>query len=401
MGSYKFNLFLVLIYLVIPCLGKAQVTGPNNPTTDGRQGSRVIPTGVPFLLIAPDSRSGSMGDAGAAIYPDPNSIHWNPAKLAFVTNKTGVSISYSPWLQKLVPDINMAYLSAFHRLNDRNTFGGSLRYFSLGQIELIDANQNYEGTYNPNEFSVDATFSRRFGDQFSLGTAVRFIYSNLSNGQFSAGQQTRAGTAIAADISAFYKNETQLFGDDARLGLGLNISNIGNKISYVSDGNKTFLPTNLKLGLASTFFWDNLSEFTFAFDINKLLVPSPPEFGVDPNTGELRIIKGRDPSTLTVPAAIFGSFSDAPGGFKEELQEINYSTGLEYWYNHQFALRGGYFYENPTKGDRQYFTVGAGLKYNILNIDFAYLVASQQKSPLANTLRFSLVFNFATKEPGF
>jgi len=402
MGSHRLNLSLILIYLaILPCIGRAQIKGPNSPTTDGRQGSRVIITGVPFLLIAPDSRSGAMGDAGAAIFPDPNSIHWNPAKLAFATNKTGVSISYSPWLQKLVPDINLAYLAAFHRLNDRNTIGCSLRYFSLGQIELIDANQNDQGTYNPNEFAIDGTFSRRFGDKFSLGTAIRFIYSNLSNGQFSAGQQTKAGTALAADISAYYKNETQIFGDDARFGAGINVSNIGNKVSYVEGGNKSFLPTNMKLGLATTFFWDNLSEFTFAFDMNKLLVPSPPLIATDPNTGLSHIIKGRDPSNLTVPEAILGSFTDAPGGFKEELQEISYSTGVEYWYNHQIALRGGFFYENPNKGDRQYFSLGAGLKYNILNIDFAYLLANQQKSPLANTLRFSLVFNFVGKQADF
>jgi hypothetical protein len=399
MSSPRLNICLILVCMaILPCIAAAQVTGPNNPTTDGRSGSKVIITGVPFLLIAPDSRSGAMGDAGAAIFPDPNSIHWNPSKLAFVSTKTGVSLSYSPWLQKLVPDINMAYLSGFHRLNGRNTLGGSLRYFSLGQIELIDANQNYQGTYSPNEFAVDGTFSRSFGEQFSLGTAIRFIYSNLTNGQFSAGQQTKAGTALAADISGFYKNETQIFGDDARLGIGVNISNIGNKVSYVEGGSKNFLPTNMKFGLATTFFWDNLSEFTFAFDMNKLLVPSPPEIETDPNTGQSHIVRGRSSSGLSVPAGIFGSFNDAPGGFKEELQEVNYSTGIEYTYNKQLAMRGGFFYENPNKGNRRYFTLGAGLRYNILNIDFAYLLANQQKSPLANTLRFSLVFNFVGKE---
>jgi hypothetical protein len=401
MSSHKFSLSQILIYLaLLPSMGMAQVSGTNGSTTDGRQGSKVIITGVPFLLIAPDSRSGAMGDAGAAIFPDPNSIHWNPSKLAFVENNTGISISYSPWLQKLVPDINLAYLSAFHRIGGRNTIGGSLRYFSLGQIDLIDASQNYQGTYNPSEFAIDATFSRGFGDNFSLGTAVRFIYSNLSNGQFLAGQQTRPATALAADISAYYKNETQMLGDDARFGAGINISNIGNKMSYVEGGTKAFLPTNMKLGLATTFFWDNSSEFTVAFDINKLLVPSPPEVERDPVTGQPHIVKGRDASTLSVPQGIFGSFTDAPGGFKEEMQEISYSTGIEYWYNHQLALRSGFFYENPTKGDRQYLSLGAGLKYNILNIDFAYLVANQQRSPLANTLRFSLVFNFVKKQNG-
>jgi len=396
MGINRFKLLQVFAcLLILPGTVIGQVGG--NLTTDGRQGSRVIITGVPFLLITPDSRSGAMGDAGAAIFPDANSIHWNPAKLAFTTNKTGVSLSYSPWLERLAPDINLAYLSAFHRIGDRNTIGGSLRYFSLGQIQLIDANQNDQGTYNPNEFAIDGSFARRFGDNFSLGTAVRFIYSNLSNGQFSAGQEIKPGTALAADASAYYKNETQFLNRDARIAFGINLSNIGNKISYVDGGSKIFLPSNMKLGFATTFFMDNLSEFTLALDVNKLLVPSPPVIMADPVTGEPRIVKGRDPSSLSVPSAIFGSFMDAPGGFKEELQEISYSTGAEYWYNKQVALRAGVFYENPNKGDRQYFTVGAGLRYNILNIDFAYLMASQEKSPLANTLRFSLIFNFDGK----
>jgi hypothetical protein len=396
MSINKFKLLQVITcLLILPGAGFAQVGG--GLTTDGRQGSRVINTGVPFLLITPDSRSGAMGDAGAAILPDANSIHWNSAKLAFAPSKTGLSLSYSPWLERLAPDINLAYLAAFHRLGDRSTIAGSLRYFSLGQIQLVDANQNEQGTYNPNEFAIDVAFSRKFGDNFSLGTALRFIYSNLSNGQFSAGQEIKPGTALAADASAYYKNETQFLNRDARVSVGINLSNIGNKISYVNGGSKIFLPSNMKLGFASTFFPDGMSELTFALDVNKLLVPSPPQFGTDPVTGETRIVKGRDPSNLSVPSAIFGSFTDAPGGFKEELQELSYSTGAEYWYDHQIALRAGVFYENPSKGDRRYFTVGAGLKYNILNIDFAYLMANQEKSPLANTLRFSLIFNFTGK----
>lgn len=391
---------LSFLYATASCLmgipASAQVGGPSDPATDGRDGSRVINTGVPFLLIAPDARSGAMGDAGVAISPDANSIHWNPAKLAFLEDATGLSLSYSPWLQKLVPDISLAYLSAYHRLDSRNTIGGSLRYFSLGQIQLTDFQGTNTGTYSPNEFALDGTFARKFGDKFSLGMAMRFIYSNLSNGQFATGQNVKAATALAADVSAYYKNETQLFNKDARIAAGLNISNIGNKLSYVEGGSKVFLPTNLKLGGAATVFLNDLNEFTFALDLNKLLVPSPPVYALNASN-QLYIAKGRDPSDLSVPAAIFGSFADAPGGFKEEMQEISYSTGAEYWYNRQFALRAGYFYENPNKGDRQYFTLGAGLKYNVFNLDFAYLLASQQKSPLANTLRFSLVFNFVKK----
>ncbi|WP_423147531.1 type IX secretion system outer membrane channel protein PorV [Rubrolithibacter danxiaensis] len=388
------RLTLFSLFILFPVFVKAQVGGGGDPTTDGRSGTRIITTAVPFLLIAPDARSGAMGDAGVAISPDTYSIHWNPSKLAFAEHSSCISVSYSPWLQKLIPDINLAYLAGYHKLDDRNTVGGSLRYFSLGQIQLADNMGTVYDNYNPNEFAIDGSFARNFGESFSLGTSVRFIYSNLANGQFASGQQTKPGTALAADVSGFYKKETQLFGRDARIAAGVNISNIGNKISYVQDGNKLFLPTNLKMGTAATFFIDDFNEFTFALDFNKLLVPTPPVIEIDPETNEPIITAGRDPSDVSVPAGIFSSFTDAPGGFKEELQEISYSTGLEYWYNKQFALRTGYFYENPVKGNRQYFTLGAGLKYNVFNIDFAYLLASQQKSPLANTLRFSLVFNF-------
>jgi hypothetical protein len=358
-------------------------------TTDGRIGSGLIITGVPFLLIAPDARSGAMGDVGVALSPDANSIHWNPAKLAFMESKTGVSLSYSPWLQRLVPDINLAYLSGYHKLDDRNTVGGSLRYFSLGDIQLTGPNGEAGGTLSPSEFALDGTLARQFGENFSLGTAIRFIFSNLSSGQVnSTGAASKPGTALAADVSGYFKKETQLLGSDARIALGLNISNIGNKISYTEGStNKVFLPTNFKLGTATTFL-NGQSEFTIAVDINKLLVPTPPIRDTDG-----KIIDGEDPNK-SVPAGIFGSFSDAPGGFSEELKEISYSAGLEYMFNKQFALRSGYYYENPNKGNRQYLTLGAGLKYNVFTIDFAYLLASQQKSPLANTLRFSLVFNF-------
>lgn len=384
MIKFLFNFSLLIISF--NCF--AQVGGTDNPTTtDGRIGSGLIITGVPFLLISPDARSGAMGDAGAALSPDANSIHWNPAKLAFIENKSGISLSYSPWLQRLVPDINLAYLSAYRRIDDRNTLGASLRYFSLGDIQLTDNSGNNLNMYSPNEFALDGTLARQFGENFSLGTALRFIYSNLANGQFSSGQQTKPGTALAADVSGYFKKETLLFGSDARIALGLNISNIGNKISYTDGGQKIFLPTNLKLGGATSFL-SGLSEFSLALDINKLLVPTPP---ITNNEG--KIVAGKDPDR-SVPAGIFGSFSDAPGGFSEELHELSYSLGMEYWYNKQFALRTGYFYEHPDKGDRQYLTLGAGLRYNVFNLDFAYLLANQQKSPLANTLRFSLVFNF-------
>ena len=375
--------YLVAFSLILIAIDGFSQIGPDMDATDGRIGSGWIITGVPFLLISPDARAGAMGDVGAATSPDANSIHWNPAKLAFMESDKGVSLSYSPWLQRLVPDINLAYLSGYYRLDDRNTVGASLRYFSLGQIDLIDAQKNPQGSYNPNEFALDGTLARQFGENFSLGTAMRFIYSSLSNGQFSAGQQTKPATALAADVSAYFKKETVLLGSDALVALGLDISNIGNKISYTDGGSKIFIPTNFRLGTSATFL-NGLNEFTAAIDFNKLLVPTP----IRNDEGNIIV------PDKSVPAAIFGSFGDAPGGFSEELKEINSSLGLEYLYNKQFALRAGYFYESPQKGDRQYITLGAGLKYNYFNLDFAYLLANQQKSPLANTLRFSLVFNF-------
>jgi hypothetical protein len=365
---------------------RAQVVQPGTQT-NGSQSNNVS-TAVPFLLITPDARAGSMGDAGVAIQPDANAMSINPAKLAFLDRPYGFSASYSPWLKSLVPDINLAYISGFYKLNDVSALGASMRYFSLGQIQLTDEGQQDLGIYSPNEFAFDATYSRRFGEEFSLGTSFRFIYSNLTSGQFSAGQQTKAGTGFGVDVSGFYKKPTVMFGTDAIFSLGANISNIGGKIGYVDGGSKYFLPTNLKLGTASTFIIDDYSQFTFALDLNKLLVPTEP---IRDANG--KITSGEDPDR-SVPAGIFGSFSDAPGGFSEEVKEVSIAAGVEYWYNQQFALRAGYFYEAPEKGDRRYFTVGAGLKYNIFNIDFAYLLANPQKSPLANTLRFSLLFNF-------
>lgn len=386
MGFNKLCLFFLAVGIFAYSRGYSQTVDPGTQT-DGKR-SNNIQTAVPFLLISPDARSAAMGDAGAAISPDINSIHWNPARLAYLENTTGIAISYTPWLRKLVPDVDLAYLTGYYRLDARNTIGASLRYFSLGAIQLVDANQTDLGTYNPNEFAVDGSFSRKFGDNFSLGTAVRYIRSSLSSGQFFSGQDRKPATALAADISAYVKNETILWGKDAEIAFGANISNIGTKMSYTQGGQKYFLPTNMKIGGATTFLLDDLSQFTVALDMNKLLVPTSPQRDVNG-----KIIKGKDPDR-SVPAGIFGSFADAPGGFGEEFHEINYSLGAEYLYNKQFALRSGYFYEHPTKGDRQYLSVGLGLRYNIFNLDFAYLLANQQKSPLANTLRFSLVFNF-------
>ena len=385
---------LIYIVLLMPSLVWSQTTVGTN--TNG-SGITAIPTAVPFLNITPDSRSGALGDAGVAISPDVNATYWNPAKLAFLENDNDASLSYSPWLRNLVPDISLSYLSYAHKIDKRNSIGLSLRYFNYGSIDFKAADQTDLGTYNPNEFAINGSFARKFGDDFSLGLTLGYIHSNLSNAFFSTGTgpQIRAGNAIAAGVSLFYTKKTQEFGDDAIFSFGTNISNIGSKISYSDGGTNYFLPANLKMGVANTWNLDDFNQLTLTFDINKLLVPTPPIRDADGN-----IIKGKD-DNVSVPSGIFGSFTDAPGGFSEELQEITFSPGVEYWYNQLFALRAGYFYQNPNKGGEHYVTLGVGFKYNEFNFDFSYLAASQQNSPLANTLRFTLIANFGgTKNAG-
>jgi hypothetical protein len=386
--SYRYVLKSVFAIFLVTVATKLSAQVVEQGTLTNGSESNTIITGVPFLLITPDARAGGMGNAGVAVHPDANAMSINPAKLAFLEKPYGFSASYSPWLKGLVPDINLGYLSGYYMLDETNTIGASLRFFSLGEIQFVDVNQQDLGIYNPNELSFDVTYAKRFGDSFSLGTSLRYIYSNLSSGQTVGGQQTSAGSAMAVDISAYYKTNSVLFGKDAILSAGANISNIGTKIGYSEVGNKSFLPTNFKVGGATTFLIDDYSSVTFALDLNKLLVPTQPIYDSNGN-----IVSGKDPNR-SVPSGIFGSFSDAPGGFSEELKEVSIATGLEYWYNQQFAFRAGYFYENPMKGNQRYFTLGAGLKYNVFNIDFSYLLANPQKSPLANTLRFGLLFNF-------
>ena len=377
------------IILLLPAWVMAQSgTNTNGSSTTS------IPTAVPFLNISPDSRSGALGDAGVALSPDANASYWNPSKLVFIESDNAASISYSPWLRHLVPDVSLSYLNFAHKLDTRNAIGASLRYFNLGPIQLIDANQNYQGTYRPNEFSLDGTLARKFGNNFSLGLTFRYIHSSLSNQSFATGsaQQIKSADAFAADVSLYFRKSLQEFGTEAIFAFGTNISNIGTKMRYSDGGPSYFLPTNLKIGAANTLNIDGLNQLTLTLDLNKLLVPTPP---VRDANGI--VIKGKN-DDVSVPAGLFGSFTDAPGGFKEELQEISLSPAVEYWYNQQFALRAGYFYENPAKGNRHYITMGVGLKYDIYRFDFSYLAASQQNSPLANTLRFTLSIDFGGKK---
>ncbi len=353
-----------------------------------------ITTAVPFLIISPDARAGGMGDAGVASSPDANSIHWNASKLAFVDKKLGFAVSYTPWLRKLVPDINLAYVSFYSKLKNDQTIGASLRYFSLGNITFTDNTGNEIGQFNPAEYAIDVAYARKLSENFSGGIALRFIHSNLTGGILVENNATKAGNSVAADISATYMNQdVEVGGKDAIFTMGLNISNIGSKISYTETGEKDFIPINLRLGPSLTLKLNEYNELTFLVDFNKLLVPTPPIYSDTVINGEQLILFGKDPE-VSVASGIFNSFSDSPDGGKEELREVNIAGGMEYWYDKQFAFRAGYFYEHSTKGNRKYFTLGAGLKYNVFGLDFAYLIPTDQRNPLENTLRFTLLFDF-------
>jgi len=354
-------------------------------------GSQSINTVVSFLNVSPDARSGAVGDAGVALSPDVNSQYWNAAKLAFLEKETNFSLSYTPWLRNLVSDVSLANLNFSQKLDDRNTIGASLRYFNLGTLSMYDDNQNSLGTSKPTEFALDVSLARKFSPDLSLGLALRYIHSNLAQGIATGSQQFNSINAVAADVSMFSTHDVHEFGNDAIFAYGVNISNIGPKVGYETNGVKSFLPANLKIGAANTWLFNEDTKLTLALDLNKLLVPTPPVRDANGN-----IISGKD-DNRSVVSGIFGSFSDAPGGASEELQEITYSTGAELWFHNQFALRSGYFYENPNKGNRQYFTLGAGFKYSNIALDFSYLVSGQQYSALANTLRFSLGYNLDGK----
>ena len=368
-----------------------------DPTYDDLTGGlNTITTAVPFLLISPDSKAGAMGEVGVATTPDANSIHWNPAKLAFVDDDMGFSMSYVPWLRALVPDINLSYLAGYVKLNDNEVIGLELRYFSLGDITFTDIVGNTLGQYKPSEFALGTSYSRKLSDNFSLAISGRYIYSNLTGGQSAGGIETVAGQSIAADIAGYYTKPIRLGGRDVDLAIGGNISNIGSKISYTETAVQDFIPINLRLGTAIGTEFDDYNKMSFAFDINKLLVPTPPVYN---NDGE--ITAGQDPN-VSVVSGIFQSFGDAPGGFSEEMREINYSIGTEYWYANQFAIRAGYFFEHDTKGGRKFFTFGSGVKYNVFALDFSYLINASSSingnNPLANTMRFTLVFDFGAME---
>ena len=373
-------------------------------STDIILGKRIntITTAVPFVLISPDARAGGMGDQGVSSSADVNSIHWNPAKLVFAENKMAFGVSYTPWLRALVNDMFIAYITGYKKMKGEQAIGMSLRYFSLGNITFTDNNGNTIRDFKPNEFALDVAYSRKLSEYFSGGIALRYIHSNLTGGTQVESQDSKAGNTVAADVSVFFQKEIEVGGKDAILTSGLNISNIGAKISYTESGVKNFIPTNLRLGPGLRLKLNEYNDLGFMLDINKLLVPTPPIYTQDTsNSADNIILYGQDPD-VSVAQGIFQSFNDAPNGFKEELQEITIGFGMEYWYDKQFAFRAGYFNESKFKGNRKYFTLGAGLRYNVFGIDLAYLIPTDQRNPLENTLHFTLTFDFngdkSTKE---
>ena len=361
-----------------------------------------ITTAVPFLLISPDSKSGAMGDVGVATTPDASSMHWNPAKLSFTKDDIGIAVSIVPWLRELVPDINLQYIGGYFKLNDNESIGYELRYFSLGDITFTDGTGAVIGQYKPNEMAVGTAYSRKLSRDFAIAISARYIYSNLTGGQTAGGTETIAGQSLAADVSTYYTKPITIADKKSDISFGMNISNIGKKISYTETITRDFIPINLRIGTDISTEIDEYNKMSFAIDFNKLLVPSPPIYDTDGN-----LIAGKDPE-VSVVSGMFQSFGDAPGQidengdpvpgsiFKEEMREINVSAGFEYWYANQFALRAGYFHEHDTKGGRKYLTFGSGVKYNVFALDFSYLISTSNiggTNPLANTMRFTLVFD--------
>jgi hypothetical protein len=350
-----------------------------------------ITVGVPFLSFAPDSRASAMGDAGVATSPDAASVHWNNAKLAFIENDLGFAFSYSPWLGNLVDDMSLNYLAFYKKIDQTQAFGVTMRYFDLGEIQLIDEFQNLGNLENPSELALDGTYSRKLSENMGVGVTARFIWSNIA-GNITGAPDAKAGTSIAVDLGWYYTKPIIFSGMNSELSLGAHLSNIGQKVTYSTKSNESFIPGNMRLGTAFKTSLDPYNTITFAVDLNKLLVPTPPIVETD-GSGKEVIVAGKDPDRSLL-SGTFGSFTDAPNGFREELQEITYSFGAEYWYQDIFSFRAGYFHEHENKGDRKYLTLGAGFRYQILGIDFSYLVPTAGKNhPLADTLRLSLIFS--------
>lgn len=399
----KIKFTILMIVLILTGLRLNAQTGVGDEVLGQNLDYNVISTAVPFMIIAPDARSSALGDCGVSSSPDVYSMHWNPAKYAFIEDDFSIGLAYSPWLRNLVNDMNIAYLGISKRVSSKSTVAATLRYFSLGEINFTDQGGIDMGTYSPNEWAVDVTYSRKLGDYLSGAVAGRFIYSNLTQGVLD---NTKAAVSVAADIAVYYTRDVYWFNNlDAVFSWGVAISNIGSKMNYNNASmKKDFIPTNLRFGPSLKIDIDDFNSFTFMIDINKLLVPTPPVYQRDSTgtviigaDGDPLIAAGRDNDVGLVQGMI-QSFYDAPGGFSEELKEFTLGVGAEYWYNKTFTVRAGFFHEAQMKGDRRYITLGAGLRYNVFGVDVSYLVpvnnsATSGTNPLENTLRFSLTLN--------
>ena len=350
-----------------------------------------VTTGVTSQSIAPDARGGGMGDIGAATEADVNSQFWNPAKYPYNIARAGVALNYTPWLRQLVNDINLAYMSGFYRIGDYQALSASLRYFSLGEVSTSSGQDGTSDmTINPYEMSVDVAYSRMLSENFSAAVGMRFIYSDIT---YNYTEETSPGMAFAADIALYYNKYFLAGNRECNFGWGLNISNIGSKISYGGDDNAEFIPTNLRMGINFLIPFNEYNKISLAADVNKLLVPTYPIQGDDETSEDYQQRVQKDYYDISPISGIFKSFSDAPGGFKEELQEIQWSVGAEYYYNDRFILRGGYHHESANKGNRKYFTAGAGFRMSVFSLDCAYVISTAQSNPLDQTLRFTLGFD--------
>ena len=396
----KSKLFLFLIgasLLSSNVWGQAIIAGQDSSR-------RVITTAVPFLTISPDARSGALGDVGAATSADAASTHWNVAKIALIENDYGFALSYTPWLGKIINDMSLSYISGYYKITKEQGVAMSLRYFDLGDIFFTDDFGVDNGQFSPREIAVDASYARMLAERFSVGVAIRYIHSNLTGNFSTTTIEAKPGNTVGVDIGLYWDKDFALGGMNSNIAIGGGMQNIGAKLSYSNESNKDFIPTNFRVGYAWKFNLDPFNHITWALDFNKLMVPTPPVYETNPDgslmldsEGNPIIARGKDPNRSLI-SGMFGSFADAPDGFSEEMQEIMIGTGLEYWYNDIFAARVGYFYEHFNKGNRKYFTMGVGFRYQVFGLDFSYLVPTQQNHPLAETLRFSLVFNFNKKQ---
>lgn len=381
--------FRIFIVGILSCLSLGVKAADDDETKE----KLFNPVGYAVIsqTIAPDARGGGLGDVGAATDPDVNSQYWNPAKYPFNISRAGVSLNFTPWLRSLVNDMNLAYLSGYYRIGDYSAVSASLRYFNMGEVYTEDPSVNPNAmTINPYEMSFDMAYSLMLSEKFSLAAAIRWIYSDM---RLDYKEDRSPASAFAADIAAYYQNYVVIGQRECQLGVGLDISNIGSKITFGGEEYSEFLPANLRLGASLMIPIDEYNRITLAADANKFLVPTVPqqEEGEDATEYKDRVL--REYNDVSAISGIFKSFSDAPGGFKEELEEINYGLGAEYVYNDKFALRAGYHHESQSKGNRKYFTVGAGFKMNVFSLDAAYVVATAKSNPLDQTLRFTLSFD--------